>query len=92
MSHSQSAETGKKPTDRPSIYPSLGSSEEGPRYFTLNVGDLIFTGTPGGVGVFRKPPMFLKDADEVVVEIEGLGSLTNTVRSNGAPAAKRARL
>ena len=65
-------------------------------YFTLNPGDLIFTGTPGGVGVFRKPPLFLKDGDECVVEIDGLGSLTNTVRAtkggNGSPAAKRAKL
>ena len=60
-------------------------------YFTLNPGDLIFTGTPGGVGVFRKPPLFLKDGDEVVVEIDGLGKLTNTVQSTSRPS-KRARL
>lgn len=51
------------------------------RYFSLTPGDLIFTGTPGGVGVFRKPPLALKDGDEVVVEIDGLGRLHNTVRS-----------
>ena len=47
------------------------------RHFTLLPGDIILTGTAGGVGVFRKPPVFLKDGDEVVVEIEGLGRLVN---------------
>lgn len=65
-------------------------------YFTLNPGDLIFTGTPGGVGVFRKPPLFLKHGDEVVVEIDGLGKLTNTVVATQkvelGHAAKRAKL
>ena len=47
------------------------------RYMTLEPGDIIATGTPGGVGVFRQPPRFLGDGDEVVVEIEGVGRLTN---------------
>jgi 2,4-didehydro-3-deoxy-L-rhamnonate hydrolase len=47
---------------------------------TLEPGDLILTGTPAGVGVFREPPLFLADGDEVTVEIEGIGSLTNPVR------------
>jgi 2-keto-4-pentenoate hydratase/2-oxohepta-3-ene-1,7-dioic acid hydratase in catechol pathway len=47
---------------------------------TLEPGDLIATGTPAGVGVFRKPPRLLQDGDEVTVEIEGLGALTNPVR------------
>jgi 2-keto-4-pentenoate hydratase/2-oxohepta-3-ene-1,7-dioic acid hydratase in catechol pathway len=51
---------------------------------TLEPGDLILTGTPAGVGVFRKPPRLLEDGDEVTIEIEGLGSLTNPVRR--APA------
>jgi len=46
---------------------------------TLRVGDLIFTGTPDGVGDARKPPVYLKRDDEVVVEIEKIGTLTNTV-------------
>lgn len=46
---------------------------------TLEPGDLIFTGTPPGVGVARKPPVFLKPGDEVEVEIEGLGTLRNPV-------------
>ncbi len=48
---------------------------------TLEPGDLIATGTPAGVGVFRDPPVLLKDGDEVRVEIDGLGALTNPVRS-----------
>jgi 2-keto-4-pentenoate hydratase/2-oxohepta-3-ene-1,7-dioic acid hydratase in catechol pathway len=48
---------------------------------TLEPGDLLLTGTPEGVGVFRDPPQFLADGDEVVVEIEGVGSLTNPVRA-----------
>ena len=47
--------------------------------FTLEPGDLIFTGTPPGVGVARKPPVFLKAGDVVDVEIEGLGVLRNPV-------------
>ena len=45
--------------------------------FTLKPGDLIFTGTPPGVGVYREPPVLLEDGDEVTVGIEGLGELTN---------------
>lgn len=45
---------------------------------TLEPGDLIFTGTPPGVGVARKPPIFLKPGDVTEVEIEGLGILRNT--------------
>ncbi|TWU43951.1 Ureidoglycolate lyase [Novipirellula aureliae] len=44
---------------------------------TLLPGDLIFTGTPPGVGAARKPPVFLKPGDECTVEIEGIGKLTN---------------
>lgn len=45
------------------------------RAFTLNPGDLIFTGTPPGVGVYREPPVLLEDGDEVTVGIDGLGEL-----------------
>ena len=48
---------------------------------TLEPGDLIATGTPAGVGVFRKPPRLLQDGDEVTVEIESVGALTNPVRA-----------
>ncbi|MFO1020259.1 MAG: fumarylacetoacetate hydrolase family protein [Planctomycetales bacterium] len=46
---------------------------------TLEPGDLIFTGTPPGVGAARKPPIFLKGGDTVEVEIAGLGVLKNPV-------------
>jgi 2-keto-4-pentenoate hydratase/2-oxohepta-3-ene-1,7-dioic acid hydratase in catechol pathway len=46
---------------------------------TLEPGDLIFTGTPPGVGVARKPQVFLKAGDKVEVEIGGLGTLSNPV-------------
>ena len=46
---------------------------------TLLPGDIVTTGTPGGVGVFRDPPIFLKSGDSLEVTIEGLGTLANTV-------------
>src|SRR3990172_7855170 len=46
---------------------------------TLEPGDLILTGTPAGVGVFRDPKRLLRPGDEVTIEIEGIGSLTNPV-------------
>jgi 2-keto-4-pentenoate hydratase/2-oxohepta-3-ene-1,7-dioic acid hydratase in catechol pathway len=47
---------------------------------TLLPGDLIPTGTPFGVGFSRKPPVFLKDGDECVCEVEKIGSIRNKVR------------
>lgn len=49
------------------------------RFVRLSPGDLIFTGTPSGVGAGRKPPVFLKPGDQLEVEINGLGVLTNPV-------------
>ena len=46
---------------------------------TLEPGDLILTGTPAGVGVFRDPQRLLQPGDEVTIEIDGIGSLTNPV-------------
>lgn len=46
---------------------------------TLEPGDIIATGTPSGVGAFRKPPEFLKDGDVIEVEIEKIGLLRNPV-------------
>jgi 2-keto-4-pentenoate hydratase/2-oxohepta-3-ene-1,7-dioic acid hydratase in catechol pathway len=46
---------------------------------TLEPGDLIFTGTPPGVGIARKPPILLKPGDVAEVEIEGIGVLKNPV-------------
>jgi len=44
---------------------------------TLEPGDLILTGTPAGVGIFRDPRRLLQPGDEVTIEIEGLCELTN---------------
>lgn len=55
------------------------------RFMTLKPGDMILTGTPGGVGCFRKPPIWLKDGDQVECEIDGIGCITNTVRVLPAP-------
>jgi len=46
---------------------------------TLEPGDLIITGTPAGVGAFRTPPVWLQPGDEITIEIDGLGRLTNPV-------------
>ena len=46
---------------------------------TLQPGDLIYTGTPPGVGAARNPPVWLKNGDVVEVEIDGLGVLSNPV-------------
>ena len=46
---------------------------------TLEPGDIISTGTPAGVGFARKPPIYLKDGDECIVRIQGLGELRNPV-------------
>ena len=51
--------------------------------FTLEPGDIISTGTPGGVGFARQPPRWLKPGDEVVVRVEGLGELVNPVVAEG---------
>jgi 2-keto-4-pentenoate hydratase/2-oxohepta-3-ene-1,7-dioic acid hydratase in catechol pathway len=48
---------------------------------TLEPGDLIATGTPAGVGYARTPPRLLQPGDEVSVEIEGIGRLTNPVHA-----------
>lgn len=49
------------------------------QFVTLYPGDIILTGTPPGVGVFRKPPVFLKKGDEVQCEIEEIGAIVNKV-------------
>jgi 2-keto-4-pentenoate hydratase/2-oxohepta-3-ene-1,7-dioic acid hydratase in catechol pathway len=46
---------------------------------TLDVGDIIISGTPAGVGFARKPPVFMKAGDVCQVEVEGLGILSNPV-------------
>jgi 2-keto-4-pentenoate hydratase/2-oxohepta-3-ene-1,7-dioic acid hydratase in catechol pathway len=49
------------------------------RSMTLLPGDILATGTPAGVGVFRDPPRFLQPGDSVTVSIQGLGTLHNPV-------------
>jgi acylpyruvate hydrolase len=51
-------------------------------FLTLEPGDLIATGTPGGVGVAREPPRFLKNGDVVEVTVEHLGTIRNRMRSD----------
>ena len=46
---------------------------------TLEPGDVIFTGTPSGVGHARKPPVWMKNGDTVEVEIERIGTLRNPI-------------
>lgn len=48
-------------------------------HMTLLPGDIISTGTPAGVGIFRQPPVFLKPGDVAEVEVEGIGALVNPV-------------
>ena len=74
-----------RPTGRP-LRLSVGIADVVPKLIaylsqvvTLEPGDLIFTGTPPGVGVARKPPVFLKAGDDVEVEIERVGLLRNPV-------------
>jgi len=49
------------------------------RFVLLEPGDIISTGTPGGVGLGRTPPRWLRPGDEVVIEIDGIGILRNPV-------------
>jgi 2-keto-4-pentenoate hydratase/2-oxohepta-3-ene-1,7-dioic acid hydratase in catechol pathway len=53
--------------------------------FTLEPGDIILTGTPAGVGVFRDPPVSLRRGDEVEIEVEGIGTLRNPVAAEQRP-------
>ena len=55
--------------------------------FTLLPGTVILTGTPEGVGMARKPPVFLKPGDRIAVEIEGIGRLENCVTDAAAACA-----
>jgi 2,4-diketo-3-deoxy-L-fuconate hydrolase len=51
------------------------------RGMTLEPGDVIITGTPPGVGMARDPQLWMKPGDEITIEIEGLGTLTNPVEA-----------
>ncbi|TFD12242.1 FAA hydrolase family protein [Cryobacterium sp. TMT1-2-2] len=50
------------------------------KFTVLRPGDVVLTGTPGGVGMARKPPQFLTDGDVLVTAIEGIGEMRNRVR------------
>ena len=50
------------------------------KFFTLQQGDLLFTGTPAGVGIGFDPPRFLRPGDQVEVEVPGIGTLRNGIR------------
>ncbi len=54
------------------------------KFFTWRPGDLLFTGTPAGVGAGRHPPLFLKPGDELAVHIDRIGTLTNPVAADDA--------
>lgn len=58
----------------------------------LSPGDVIVTGTPGGVGLFQDPPRLLVDGDVVEVEITELGTLRNRVVQEPVPAGIRAKV
>ncbi|KAI1327591.1 hypothetical protein F5Y16DRAFT_410201 [Xylariaceae sp. FL0255] len=60
---------------------------------TLVPGDVLATGTPAGVGIGLKPPVYLKPSDEIIVSITGLGSLTNRVAkfASGNPTLDRVK-
>ena len=57
------------------------------RFCTLRPGDLLFTGTPAGVGAAKKPHLFLSPADETVVSISGIGDLRNCFVNASADAS-----
>ena len=56
---------------------------------SLEPGDVIITGTPGGVGAARKPPVFMQPGDVFEVEIEGMGVLSNPVQRESQEEAAR---
>jgi acylpyruvate hydrolase len=56
-------------------------------FTTLRPGDVIATGTPGGVGFARTPPVWMLPGDIIEVTVEGVGTITNhVVAEDGAPA------
>lgn len=51
--------------------------------FRWESGDIIVTGTPSGIGLARKPPIWMKPGDVCEVEVEGLGVLSNPIIDQG---------
>jgi 2-keto-4-pentenoate hydratase/2-oxohepta-3-ene-1,7-dioic acid hydratase in catechol pathway len=71
----QESNTGLLIFDIPTIIATISAG------VTLMPGDVIATGTPAGVGIGFEPPRYLKAGDEVSIEIEGIGTLSNTFRN-----------
>jgi 2-keto-4-pentenoate hydratase/2-oxohepta-3-ene-1,7-dioic acid hydratase in catechol pathway len=69
----QSANTSDMVFDVASLVSTLSEA------FALEAGDVIVAGTPSGVGLARKPPLWMKAGDVCEVEIEGVGKLSNPV-------------
>lgn len=59
--------------------------------FTLEAGDIIVSGTPSGVGLARKPPLWMKPGDVCEVELEGIGILSNPIADQASAGAKPAQ-
>lgn len=58
------------------------------RWYSFQPGDILLTGTPAGVGVGRKPPVFMRPGDAIEVEIDGIGTLRNTLSTQSlAPSS-----
>jgi 2-keto-4-pentenoate hydratase/2-oxohepta-3-ene-1,7-dioic acid hydratase in catechol pathway len=76
----QRSNTGNLIFDIPSLIAYLST------FTALNPGDVIATGTPGGVGFKRNPPVFMQPGDEVIVEIENVGRLRNPIVAEQAAA------
>jgi acylpyruvate hydrolase len=70
----QSANTSDLIFDIPTLISRLSEAS------SLEIGDVIVTGTPAGIGFFRKPPLYMKPGDVCEVEIEGLGILRNPIQ------------
>jgi 2-keto-4-pentenoate hydratase/2-oxohepta-3-ene-1,7-dioic acid hydratase in catechol pathway len=73
----QNSTTADMIFDVPALIESLSST------LTLRAGSVILTGTPSGVGFARKPPVWMKAGDKVVIEVEGIGRLENPVQAEG---------
>ncbi|QBQ98744.1 fumarylacetoacetate hydrolase family protein [Paraburkholderia pallida] len=66
------------------IYDCYAQVEHLSKVMTLEPGDVIFTGTPGGVGIGMKPPRWLRAGDRMKVEIDGIGAIENVVQAESA--------
>ncbi|QAY64401.1 FAA hydrolase family protein [Xylanimonas allomyrinae] len=62
------------------VFPSAALLAYASTFTVLRPGDIVLTGTPGGVGMGMTPPLYLRDGDVVETEIPGIGTLTNTLR------------